>query len=603
MKKLKNISLFKISVLFVLNILIKNNYLFIISIIILVLDNYKELCVYLIIVCIFVGFSFVRDNDYIRYGIVDEINTNYVIVDKILYKVKLYNINSLSIGDVIHFDDSGDFINEDSELKYNVLFTYNKRFEVVFNVVTRSYIYNRINSFDSITSSYLKKIILNRNTFDEDLDYIGYGFAIYYLLLLLNRKDRRISLICFILYILFFGFNIKFYLLIVDYILDSKNTSDLNKLLIKFIVISMINVELLFNSSIIISLLFTYLFLSEYRNSKFIIAIIQSLFFNEVKILSSLFFRYSIYLKIVLLVLSILVLIFPFLSSAFIFSIEVISKFFTFFDLGIRGKVSLFWILMIFILCKFKPINKDYIRILMLLFVLITPLNNPLLHISFINVGQGDSCLIYDSFRNKTILIDTGSKYNYSKLKKTLYKEGLYCIDYLIITHNDDDHCGNIDNLNEDFYIKNIITSKGTNIEADNFSLINYDLGQYNNDNDNSLVYLLEISNYKVLFTGDISSNVENVLINRFNIKDIDVLKVSHHGSNTASSNYFIGNLKPKYAIISTSGKYNHPSIEVLNTLDSYLVKSYITKQSGNISFYFIKNYFYIKTDSNEIEL
>ena len=78
----------------------------------------------------------------------------------------------------------------------------------------------------------------------------------------------------------------------------------------------------------------------------------------------------------------------------------------------------------------------------------------------------------------------------------------------------------------------------------------------YDNENDNSNVIYIEIDGYTFMFMGDASVEVEEALIAKYNLKDIDVLKVGHHGSKTSSSKEFIDEINPKYLIISV-GKNN----------------------------------------------
>ena len=73
----------------------------------------------------------------------------------------------------------------------------------------------------------------------------------------------------------------------------------------------------------------------------------------------------------------------------------------------------------------------------------------------------------------------------------------------------------------------------------------------YDNENVNSSVIYTEIRNYKFLFRGDASSEVEKDIIEKYNLEDIDVLKVGHHGSKTSNSQEFINEVNPKYSIIS----------------------------------------------------
>ena len=83
----------------------------------------------------------------------------------------------------------------------------------------------------------------------------------------------------------------------------------------------------------------------------------------------------------------------------------------------------------------------------------------------------------------------------------------------------------------------------------------------------------------------DASIEVEEYLIEKYNLKDIDVLKVGHHGSKTSSDKNFINEIEPKYSIISVGKKnrYGHPNKEVLNNLENS--KIYRTDQNGSIMF------------------
>ena len=53
---------------------------------------------------------------------------------------------------------------------------------------------------------------------------------------------------------------------------------------------------------------------------------------------------------------------------------------------------------------------------------------------------------------------------------------------------------------------------------------------------------------------GDATVNNEDILMKRYNLPKIDILKVGHHGSRTSSSELFIKDIEPKISLIS-SGK------------------------------------------------
>ena len=107
----------------------------------------------------------------------------------------------------------------------------------------------------------------------------------------------------------------------------------------------------------------------------------------------------------------------------------------------------------------------------------------------------------------------------------------------------------------------------------------------YDNENDNSNVIYLNFSNVKIIFMGDAGIKVEDDILDKYNLKNIDILKVGHHGSKTSTSNNFINKINPKYSIISVgkNNRYGHPNSEVLDILNNSSV--YRTDRDGSIVF------------------
>ena len=110
---------------------------------------------------------------------------------------------------------------------------------------------------------------------------------------------------------------------------------------------------------------------------------------------------------------------------------------------------------------------------------------------------------------------------------------------------------------------------------------------EYDNENDNSNVIM-----------GDASIIREKDILDEYNILNIDVLKVGHHGSNTSSDKEFIKKMNPKYSIISVgkNNRYGHPNKEILNLLNNS--KIYRTDQDGSIIFKIKNNKLKIETCS-----
>ena len=119
---------------------------------------------------------------------------------------------------------------------------------------------------------------------------------------------------------------------------------------------------------------------------------------------------------------------------------------------------------------------------------------------------------------------------------------------------------------------------------------------EYDNENDNSNVIYTEIEGYKIMFMGDAGIEKEKDILDKYNISDIHVLKVGHHGSKTSSGKEFINEINPKYTIISVgkNNRYGHPNNEVLNNLSES--KIYRTDQDGSIMFKIKNNKLKIET-------
>lgn len=564
MQSLKNILLFRFTIIFFLNIYFKNIFIFLISILLLFILDKKESLILIVLLAI----SLVHIN-LPTIGYVSRVKDDIAIINNTEFTNLDYSV--------------GDFVFKDK----------------VFKNTPYKMSLNHLNSFNKELSDLFKKILFNDYVSDQDLIFnIGYGFGLYFLLRKIFDKNKYLSLFLLFIYSIFFDFELKLLFLIIDFILSFFEVDNINNLSIKIIVITLIDINLFLNYSILLTLLFSFIYKSNYYKSKFLIGLVQSFFFGQVNILSCLVYNWYLNIRIFIFIISLLSFVCPLLLPIYLIVMKVLSCIIYIFLISVRGKISIIT-LMILLISYLFGIRKDYQLYLLLLMCLLT-LNNPIKHVTFVDVGQGDATLI--SNLNYKILIDTGSAYNYHKLKKTLYEEGVYTLDYLLISHNDEDHCGNVDNLMRDFKIEKIVYDK-YDIAYKDLYFNCLDVGIFDNDNDNSVVYYLDINDYSFLFTGDISKNVERLIVNRYAIDKVNCLKVSHHGSATGTSSYFVGKIIPDYAIISTNGKYNHPHKETLDTLNSYLVDVLITKELGNIKFNFIGNLKYLSYKNQIIVL
>ncbi len=288
-------------------------------------------------------------------------------------------------------------------------------------------------------------------------------------------------------------------------------------------------------------------------------------------------------------------------------------------------KVSLFFffIYYLLIIMYVYSYQKKYlcIAIFLLISFKLSLLFNNNFHIYFLDVGQGDSTLIYN--RKESILIDTGGLPNYQISNQTvifLKSLGITKLNYLILTHGDYDHMGDAINIVNNFKVEKIIFNCGTyndlekelikildkkNIEyylcikelnMDKYKLQFLNTKEYNNENDNSNVIYFNYKDIKFLFMGDAGIQKEKGILKKYYLTNIDFLKVGHHGSNTGNSEYFVNSISPKYSLISVgkNNRYGHPKDSVLDILKDS--KVYRTDLDGSIEIRLNKNGYKIGT-------
>lgn len=292
-------------------------------------------------------------------------------------------------------------------------------------------------------------------------------------------------------------------------------------------------------------------------------------------------------------------------------------------------KASIVFIIIYYILLiSFIYFNKKrYLVFLINLIIIIkiVPFFNTFANIIFLDVSQGDSMLYITKNQSKVYMFDTGGVRNKSVSDNSLMylkSLGISKIDYLILTHGDFDHMGDAINLVENFKVEKVIFNCGVfndleqelikeldkkkikyyscikKLNIDNNKLYFLQTKEYDNENDNSNVIYFKYGTFKFLFMGYAGIEKEKDILEKYNISDVYVLKVGHHGSKTSSDKKFIDEIKPKYSIISVgkNNRYGHPNKEVLNNLKQS--KVYRTDQDGSILFKIKNDKLKIKTCS-----
>jgi competence protein ComEC len=252
---------------------------------------------------------------------------------------------------------------------------------------------------------------------------------------------------------------------------------------------------------------------------------------------------------------------------------------------------------------------------LLLLSVVYGMLPQPL-SIHFIDVGQGDSILVSTPDR-KNILIDGGGKPSsgYSRidigedvLKPYLFKKRINRIDLMISTHNHEDHINGLLPVLSSFDTQMLVRSGAGNYEDLPANILperSHIMEAYRGDtirvgkyvtlyvlspdgpeeveNDASLVVKLVYGDFSVLFTGDISSEVEKELLS--SEIEADVIKIPHHGSATSLDELFLDGVDPEAAVICVgTNSFGHPSQETLDKIRRRGIRLYRTDKHGEIT-------------------
>ncbi len=254
--------------------------------------------------------------------------------------------------------------------------------------------------------------------------------------------------------------------------------------------------------------------------------------------------------------------------------------------------------------------RRIFILLLPIALVIVTLRFRSPLEFTVLDVGQGD-CLYLKMPGGTTCLIDGGSTgvKNVGKYRILPYlkHEGVQKLDYVIFTHLDEDHISGVRELlemydtmdgveigqvffpdikNPDDQYKELweLTEKqgiragkigaGDKIYEEDFLMeCIYPVkgGDSGDKNESSTVLQVTYKEFSMLLSGDLGFEGEEALMRMQSLKEIDVWKVSHHGSKYSGGEAFLGVIKPQLGLISVGRNfYGHPSDEILERLYSF---------------------------------
>jgi competence protein ComEC len=271
--------------------------------------------------------------------------------------------------------------------------------------------------------------------------------------------------------------------------------------------------------------------------------------------------------------------------------------------------------------------------------------------VSFLDVGQGDSILVRTPEQGSAILIDGGGTVSFRKpgeewkqrrdpyevgrklVVPLLKMRGVQRLEYVIATHEDNDHIGGLQAVLEHIPVGTLVfngtlkptepvkklfqtaldkkvvlaaAGAGQQLQVDPETTLHFlypeqtelaDAGGETirlekEQNRQSLVFIMEMNGTSWLFTGDMELAAEKEVIGSVQRgeasiadKGVDVLKIAHHGSKSSTSDEWLEVWKPKHAVISAgvNNIYRHPHPLVTGRLSAKGVNTLRTDLNGEI--------------------
>lgn len=341
-----------------------------------------------------------------------------------------------------------------------------------------------------------------------------------------------------------------------------------------------------------------------------ILIFFQLCYFHEIYWLQTIFFSCFRKLYCVLYIFVVIAVCFPPFFSLLFVLFSGIDILFSWTKTWVYHYVpSILWIICWLIFLWFWLHRYTWKLLLCIFFLLgystIEPYLDPFFEVHIFDVGQGDCTLITLPHHQGTIMIDiAGSMYKnipQDIIQPILQDLQIHSIDLLIITHEDFDHSGGLEELKKIVKVNKIQTIKEDIAQPMKiYTLLKDHEGK--DENADSIITWFGQDDLFYLFMGDAGIVEEMKLLELYDQLPVHFLKLGHHGSDTSSSLEFLHDMKPQYALISVgkNNRYGHPSPDVLKRLKDEEIPYFSTAENGGICIRSTKLLKYITTATGD---
>nr|WP_041419936.1 DNA internalization-related competence protein ComEC/Rec2 [Shewanella violacea] len=219
-----------------------------------------------------------------------------------------------------------------------------------------------------------------------------------------------------------------------------------------------------------------------------------------------------------------------------------------------------------------------------------------------LDVGQGLSAVIEKS--GKALIYDTGAAYgaNFSYAERVILPflryRGLDSVDYLVLSHSDNDHAGGAQLLIDSFPDASVISdiAKYSQLDCRPKSLLWQGLkleilapNTPEDGNNGSCVLRVSDDEHQLMLSGDIEEEGEVLLLASSQTLQSEVLVAPHHGSRTSSTTAFINRVSPQLVLFPAgfNNRYGFPKQDVVERYQFMGAQVLVTGNEGQVSVLF----------------